>query len=86
MKDAYKTLRKKLKNEFTKPKGEYGVPSAVGDWFKQCGIKPTSKHLNIVCTIFGSVPYPHQEKDRKFIVKYLKNNKYKDHIKKVGTW
>ncbi len=76
MKKAYKQLQKKLKNKFIQS-GEYGVPSAVDEWFKQCKINPTSEHLNIVCTIFGSVPYPHQEKDRLFIIEYLKDNKYK---------
>lgn len=76
-KKAYKELQKKLKNKFTRVGSEYGIPSVVGLWFLQCGIIHTSDKLNIVCTIFGSVPYPHQEADRKIVLKYLKKNKYK---------
>jgi len=80
MKKAYKQLRKKLKNSFTPiSKGnEYKTYGGVGEWFIHSGIKPTSKHLNIVCTIFGSVPYPFQEQDRKVILKYLRKHKYKE--------
>jgi len=78
MKKEYKQLRKKLKNKFDKPRGkDYAIQGSVGMWFEQCGIKPTSKHLNIVCTIFGSVPYPYQEYDRTTIIRFLKHNKYK---------
>ena len=77
MKKSYKELKKKLKNKFTRPKGEYSVPSSTGVWFKQCGIKPTPSHLFIVCTILGSVPYPHQESDRLIIITYLNKTKYK---------
>ena len=79
MKDEYKQLRKKLKNEFTKPtKNNYAIYSSVGEWLKQCGIKPNKNHLNIICTIFGSAPYPHQEADRCNIIEYLQDHKYKD--------
>jgi len=78
MKTEYKELRKKLKNEFKKPSGnDYKITHSVGEWLKQCGLKPTSTHLTIICKIFGSLPYPYQELDRKFIIDYLKNNKYK---------
>ena len=77
MKKAYKELQKRLVNRYLKPKGEYGIPSSVGDWFVQCGIKPTSNHLAIVCKIMGYIPYPHQESDRLIIITYLKKNKYK---------
>lgn len=80
-KKVYKELRKKLKNHFVKPKGNYGVPSAVGEWFLQSDITPTKWHLEIVCNIFGSVPYPHQEDDRLFVITYLKRNKYREYIK-----
>ena len=79
MKKAYKELRKKLKNKFVKPKGnDYEINGSVGLWVTQCGIKATSKHTDIICTIFGSVPYPYQELDRKFILYFLRENKYKD--------
>ncbi len=78
MKKAYKELRKKLKNKFVKPKGnDYAINGSVGLWLHQCGIKPTETHITIIYKIFGSIPYPYQEWDRKFILKYLKNNKYK---------
>lgn len=80
MKKAYKDLRKKLKNHFDKPKGSnYEVSSSVGLWLHQCGVKPTEKHIQIIYKIFGSIPYPYQETDRKFILRYLKKNKYKDY-------
>ena len=79
MKKAYKEIRKKLKNEFIKPQGrDYEIKSSVGLWLTQCGITVDTKHLTIICTIFGSVPYPYQEQDRQVILKYIKNNKYKD--------
>jgi len=79
MKTAFKQLKKKLENKFDRPSGkDYAIKSSVGLWVSQCEIKPTSNHLNIICTIFGSVPYPYQEADRKKILKYLKKNKYKD--------
>jgi len=77
MKDSYKELRRKLRNEFVKPRGDYGVPSSVGVWLYQCAIKPDKYNLSIICKIKGSVPYPHQEVDRLEIITYLKNNKYK---------
>lgn len=77
-KKAYNELREKLKNKYTKPNKEYGVPSAVSDWLIQCGIKPHVGNLNIICWIMGSVPYPHQEADRKVILKYLKKYTYKE--------
>ncbi len=85
MKKTYKQLQKKLKNHFDKPTTrDYNIAGGVGLWLKQCGIKkPTAKHLNIVCLIFGSVPYPYQEKDRKVILKYLKKHKYKDSVCKT---
>ena len=76
-KKAYKELQKKLKDKFTKPRGEYAIPTVVGTWMAQCNIKPTATHLNIICKIFGGVPYPHQPLDRKVVLKYLKKNKYK---------
>jgi len=84
MKDSYKELRKKLKDQFDTPQGNnYAVKGSVGLWVKQCGIKPNKLHTQIICNIFGSVPYPYQSQDRKTILKYLKNNKYKDYKKKV---
>ncbi len=74
-KKAYKELRKKLKNKFT-GSSQYGVPSAVLDWIDQSDIDTTLEHLNIVFTIMGSVPYPHQEADRLVIINYLKEHKY----------
>ncbi len=71
----YKQLRKKLKNKYVKTPGEFMIYSSVGAWVSQCGIKPKPEHLRIICEIFGSVPYVHQEKDRKVILKYLKKNK-----------
>lgn len=78
-KKAYKELRKKLKNKWVKPKGEYGLPSAIGAWLVQCDIQPTVEHTNILCRIMGSVPYPHQESDRLILITYLKNHKYKEY-------
>ena len=79
-KKAYKQLQKKLQNKFDKPKynGEYCGLSSVRLWVKQCGIKPHVDHTRIICKIKGRVPYPYQKADRKFILKYLKKNKYKD--------
>jgi len=65
----------KLKNKYVKTPGEFMIYSSVGTWVSQCGIKPKPEHLRIICEIFGSVPYVHQEKDRKVILKYLKKNK-----------
>jgi len=78
-KKAYKELRKKLKNEWIKPKGEYGLPSAIGAWLVQCGIQPTTEHTNILCRIMGYLPYPHQESDRLILITYLKAHKYKEY-------
>ena len=74
---AYKQLRKKLKNKYQKQntaKG-YNIYGSVGDWVTQCGINCKPTHLRIICEIFGSVPYVYQERDRKVILKYLKENK-----------
>lgn len=83
MKDSYKELRKKLKDHFTAPNNgkNYEIGGSVGMWVKQCGINPTAKHTIIICTIFGSVPYPYQSYDRKLILMFLKDNKYKDYKK-----
>jgi hypothetical protein len=79
MKKTYKELRKKLKDKFVKQQGtSYNINSSLGLWLIQSDIKPTPKHINIICTIFGSVPYPYQAEDRGIILTYLKNNKYKD--------
>jgi len=80
MKKEYKELRKKLKNEFkpSKKNLEHKLKGSVGLWLIQCDIEPTSIHLNIICSIFGSVPYCNQEYDRKYILDYLQNNKYKE--------
>ncbi len=79
MKKAYKQLQKDLKDEFVNhnPNRDYGVGASVGEWVRQCGIRPTATHTRIICEIYGSVPYPYQKRDRKIILKYLKRNKYK---------
>ena len=84
MKDAYKQLRKKLKDEFnfTNNTKEYHVLSSVGQWVKLSGIRPTKMHTKIICAIMGSVPYPYQQADRTKILKYLKKTKYKE----FKTW
>lgn len=78
MKKEYKQLQKKLKNSFVQSQKDYGIVTGVHEWLLQSGLKPNLKHKNIVYTIFGSVPYPYQEVDRKTILKYLKKNKYKE--------
>lgn len=83
MKKAYKQLCKKLNDGFTKSGNSYDINGSVGKWVHQCGIKATSEHTEIICIIFGSVPYPYQQADRKTILKYLKKNKYKDYTKLV---
>lgn len=78
MKKEYKQLRKKLTNKFNPMlpyNNGYETVGNVQHWVKQSGIKYNSNHLKIICLIFGSVPYPYQKKDRKKILKYLKNNK-----------
>lgn len=79
MKETYKELRKKLKDEFKHESGSkgYAISASVGLWVKQCGIRPTPESLSIICIIFGAIPYPYQEKDRTVIIEFLKNNKYK---------
>ena len=75
----YKSLRKKLKNKFVNPytvDNPYETMGAIMEWINQCGIKCTQKHINILIMINkGYVFYPYQKKDRKRILKYLKNNK-----------
>jgi len=78
MKAAYKELRKKLQDSYTPDGRDYRVNSSIGQWVRYSGIKPTLKHTNIICTIFGSVPYVYQPKDRKVILDYLKKHKYKE--------
>ena len=78
MKRSYKELRKKLTHKFTPPTDEYGIVGSVEVWVSCCGIKPLAKHTEIICKIFGSVPYPYQKADRAVILEYLKKNKYKD--------
>jgi len=83
MKKAYKQLQKKLSNKFKRlDSKDYSVLGNVIRWVEQSGIKYNRKHLDIICNIIGSVPYPYQEKDRKVILKYLKNHKYKEFSKK----
>ena len=76
-KAIYKDLRKNLKNSFDKlPYGDgYNTVDSVKHWIKQHCKKYSDDHFHIVCQIMGSVPYPYQKKDRKIILKYLKNNK-----------
>ena len=77
-KNSYKELRNKLRNRYTRMnKKEYGIVDGVGYWLKQCDIKPTEINVQIICNIFGSVPYAYQEMDRLFIIDYLKDNKFK---------
>ena len=80
MKKAYKELQKHLKNKYVKQNqnGGYPISDSVGLWVHQCGIRMRSYHFIIIANIFGSVPYPYQEADRKKILKYLKKNKYKE--------
>jgi hypothetical protein len=76
MKKAYKQLRKKLSKKYKhNPYTTYSLTGCVMDWVKQSGIKANGKHLAVLCVIHGSIPYPYQKKDRKKIIKYLKNNK-----------
>ena len=84
MKEAYKELRKKLKDEFNFPNttNEYNVLGSVGQWIRLSGIKPTEKHTKIICAIMGSVPYPYQQADRTKILTYIKKHKYKE----FKTW
>ena len=80
MKNEYKELRKKLKDEFSRINNGkvYESIGSVGLWVKQCGIKPTVIHTNIICGILGRVPFVYQQSDRKIILSYLKKHKYKD--------
>jgi len=80
MKKAYKQLQKKLKNKFKKTliTNEYSLIEGIKDWLKICNIKPSQKHIKIICKIFDdSVPYPYQESHRLKTLEYLKNHKYK---------
>ena len=87
MKKAYKQLQKKLKDEFTFDGNinEYKVLGSVGQWVKLSGIKPTEAHVQIICKIMGSVPYPYQQKDRTKILTYIKKNKYKQFKKDMNN-
>ena len=79
MKKSYKQLKKKLLNRFLSGTSrEYSVDASVGQWVAQCKIPVNHKHTEIICTIYGSVMYPYQEKDRVIVLEYLKNNKFKD--------
>ncbi len=78
-KKHYKQLKKGLKNEYSNTSRDYALRGAVGDWLVQSGISPHSNHLTIICGIFGSHPYVHQEKDRRKIIKYLKKHSYKEY-------
>ncbi len=85
-KEQYKELRKKLKDKFQRSKHmDYEIAGSVGEWLKQCDIIPSTGKLKIICTIFGSIPYPYQEKDRKFIITFLRENKYKDFKKRYNS-
>ena len=76
MKKAYKDLRKNLKDSFERLPGmDYEIGGNVQHWIKQHCKKYSEDHFRIVCKIYGSVPYPYQEKDRKKILKFLKKNK-----------
>lgn len=81
MKEAYKELREKLHTNvsFKSSNNEYSMVGTVGDWVKQCGIKPTQEHTTIICNIFDGVPYPYNKADRDEILSYLKKYKYKDY-------
>ena len=74
---AYKQLRKKLQNKFKVTTKDYSLNGSIGQWVEQCGIKPLAAHTNIICTIYGSVPYCYQEQDRQQILLYLETNKFK---------
>lgn len=77
MKKAYKQLRKKLKNKFKNPyNNEYNVIDAIRSWIEQSGIKFKDEHQAILLKINNNtIFYPYQKKDRKRILKYLKEYK-----------
>ena len=73
---AYKKLRKLLRNRFVNTtRKEYDIVGSIREWMRQSGIKPTDERVLILVTIYGSAFYPYQKKDRKVILKYLKENK-----------
>jgi len=83
---AYNELRKCLRNRFVSQNGNNGIDS-VNEWLTQCDIQPPSNHITIICSIYGSLPYPHQERDRVKIINYL--NKFRYHkfkeVHETGT-
>jgi hypothetical protein len=82
MKKAYKDLQKNLKNSFDKlPGTDYSIAANARHWIKQHCKNYTDEHFVILCKIYGSIFYPYQKKDRKVILKYLKNHKFKDFSK-----
>jgi len=82
-KKAYKELQKRLKDSYVKTGNNYHTFGSVGDWVKQSSIAPTRAHTLIICKIFGSVPYTYQKEDRKVILSYLKNTKFKKFKKEL---
>ena len=79
-KKAYKQLRKKLKNKFDNPFTDgYPLLGGIIEWVRQCDIKCTADHTTLLIRIYGGGFYPYQKKDRKKILKYLKENKKWDY-------
>jgi len=59
---------------------DYPIRASVEEWLRQCGLEPKQKYIQIICDIFGSIPYPYQEAHRIEILHYLKHNKqFKKH-------
>ena len=78
MKKTYKELQKKLSDNFTNIQFEYSLIGGIKDWLNTCNIKPTEKHINILCKIFNNyIPLVYKQSHRLEILKFLKNNKYK---------
>jgi hypothetical protein len=78
----YKLLQKNLKDIFVRQNhSTYSVVGGVVDWLQQCGLEANYKQLKIVYNINGSIPYPYQQSDRKLVLDYLKNTKYKKYKK-----
>ena len=80
--NRYNDLRYKLKDEFKKlPQNDYGLMDGVGNWVVQSGIRLRSQHIEIVCNVFGSVPYPYQANDRIIILDYLATHRFGQFLK-----
>lgn len=75
--DAYNDLRDNLRDKFDLTKtNDYSIMGGVTYWIKQSGIRVQKGHINIVCTIHGSIPYPFQFKDRERVMGYLKTHRF----------